>query len=245
MIAAVLTSLPLRLVPLNEYILRVQDSSATDAQDERRLDAIGRSPGALRVIVAATAIGDDDVEGLCGNATHAIADLVFGTSAAALDRASTVAATPGAVDALFSVIERYAGNDRHHAAEYATFALAYMTRPDLPGGGHAAAAERRRLIRARVGGMDALTNAAAHGSSPALRQGATLALRAINSEETRATRATSATCAACGATERLKKCSCRTVRYCSVACQHQHWPEHKDACHAARGIPDSQPPGSS
>jgi len=108
MIAAVLTSLPLRLVPLNEHITQVQESSATSAEDERRFVAVGRSPAALRVIVAATAIGDDDVEGLCGNATRAIADLVFGKSAAAQDRAAAVAATPGAVDALFSALERYA-----------------------------------------------------------------------------------------------------------------------------------------
>jgi len=138
------------------------------------------------------------------------------------------------------LLRRHASDDRHRAAECAAFALAYMVRPGLPGGRHAATAERRRIIRARVGGLDALANAAAHGSSAALRHGATLALHAINSEDTPAEEATPpvetrATCAACGATGRLKKCSCRTVRYCSVACQHQHWPEHKEACRAARG----------
>ena len=39
-------------------------------------------------------------------------------------------------------------------------------------------------------------------------------------------------CAACGIEERkLRRCArCRTVSYCSVDCQRQHWPEHKQRC---------------
>jgi ankyrin repeat protein len=48
-------------------------------------------------------------------------------------------------------------------------------------------------------------------------------------------------CAACGNTSgtsgaALKKCArCRSVKYCSVACQHTHWPVHKGHCAAAAG----------
>ena len=38
-------------------------------------------------------------------------------------------------------------------------------------------------------------------------------------------------CAACGATTGLKLCQdCRGVRHCSVACQRQHWREHRAEC---------------
>lgn len=39
-------------------------------------------------------------------------------------------------------------------------------------------------------------------------------------------------CASCNTTEKLKHCSrCKTVVYCSPACQRAHWQTHKPSCH--------------
>lgn len=39
-------------------------------------------------------------------------------------------------------------------------------------------------------------------------------------------------CASCTNTQELKQCSrCRTVAYCSSACQRAHWQTHKPSCH--------------
>ena len=39
-------------------------------------------------------------------------------------------------------------------------------------------------------------------------------------------------CASCNTTEKLKQCSrCKTVPYCSPACQRAHWQIHKPSCH--------------
>jgi uncharacterized Fe-S cluster-containing MiaB family protein len=52
---------------------------------------------------------------------------------------------------------------------------------------------------------------------------------------------TSTTCAACGYASgtsgaALKKCSrCKSVKYCSEACQRTHWRVHKPSCAAAAG----------
>lgn len=40
------------------------------------------------------------------------------------------------------------------------------------------------------------------------------------------------TCASCASTQDLKHCArCRTISYCSVACQRAHWKQHKRSCH--------------
>lgn len=39
-------------------------------------------------------------------------------------------------------------------------------------------------------------------------------------------------CASCAATDNLKHCArCKTVSYCSKACQRAHWQTHKPPCH--------------
>jgi ankyrin repeat protein len=57
------------------------------------------------------------------------------------------------------------------------------------------------------------------------------------SEDVEVTAAVSKTrvCAACGKRSgtfaALRKCAgCQSVKYCSVACQHVHWPVHKPSC---------------
>lgn len=45
-------------------------------------------------------------------------------------------------------------------------------------------------------------------------------------------------CASCPNTEKLKQCSrCKTVAYCSPACQRAHWQTHKPSCHFKVIIP--------
>jgi hypothetical protein len=39
-------------------------------------------------------------------------------------------------------------------------------------------------------------------------------------------------CASCANTQSLKQCArCKTVAYCSIACQRAHWQNHKPSCH--------------
>ena len=42
-------------------------------------------------------------------------------------------------------------------------------------------------------------------------------------------------CANCGkSTKETKRCPCKTVSYCGVACQRAHWKQHKASCTAPR-----------
>ena len=52
-------------------------------------------------------------------------------------------------------------------------------------------------------------------------------------------------CAFCGDfdSEKLKKCSgCGNVAYCSIKCQRQHWPAHKNHCKAWKVTTDPTNP---
>ena len=46
-------------------------------------------------------------------------------------------------------------------------------------------------------------------------------------------------CASCGKAAvddvKLKKCACNLVKYCSVACQKDHRPQHKKICKKKEG----------
>ena len=56
------------------------------------------------------------------------------------------------------------------------------------------------------------------------------ALKAATFELTLSFLIQSKNCAMCGAPASQKCGGCRKQRYCSLRCQHQHWPSHKPCC---------------